>query len=159
MRFAIFIEPIALETFSGNHNTKKGEFEGDLAPSNHVIWYGFATISLFWAKSPTRRACHYVITGQNIIKNTRNQQFSMSTCGLKKSSWENSIGAWRKVPGHFFCKKHDQWGAGMDSPFNNFLTLLGGILSYSKLLSVKHWNIYALDQKNPPSSVIGNLCS
>ena len=47
MRFTIFIDPIALETFSGNHNTKKGEFEGDLASSNHVIWYRFATISLF----------------------------------------------------------------------------------------------------------------
>ena len=47
MRFAIFIDRIALESFSGNHDTKKGEFEGDLAPSNHVIWYGFETINLF----------------------------------------------------------------------------------------------------------------
>ena len=86
MRFAIFIDPIALESFSGNHDTKKGEFEGGLAPSNHAIWYGFGGISLFRAKSPTRRACRYVITVQNIIKNTRNRQFSMSTCGFKKIS-------------------------------------------------------------------------
>ena len=47
MRFAIFIDPIALESFSGNHNTKKGEFEGDLASSNHVISCGFASIAWF----------------------------------------------------------------------------------------------------------------
>ena len=50
MRFAIFIDPIALESFPDNRNTKKGEigeFEDGLAPSNHVIWYGFAGISLF----------------------------------------------------------------------------------------------------------------
>ena len=47
MRFAIFIESIALETFSGNHNTEKGEFEDDLALSNHVISCGFASIAWF----------------------------------------------------------------------------------------------------------------
>ena len=30
MWFAIFIDPIVLETFSGNHNTKKGGFKDDL---------------------------------------------------------------------------------------------------------------------------------
>ena len=110
MRFAIFIDPIALESFSGNRDTKKGEFEGGLAPSNHAIWYGFPKISLFWAKSPTRRACHYVITGQNIIKNTRNQQFSMSTCGLKKVHEKIPSELGEKCMGFFFAKKNPSRG-------------------------------------------------
>ena len=143
MWLAIFIDPIVLETFSGNHNTKKGEFKDDLVLYNSVISYGFAKNCSFWGKSPTWRTCQCRITSPNIIKNTRNRQFSMSTCGLKKSSWENSIGVWRKLHSLFFREKKGKLGAGMDSPFKGIVYRIYEYLLF-RILNNK-WS-YLLDK-------------
>ena len=74
------------------------------------IWENFSFWLKIWGTSPSCKACRYHITELNFIKNTRNRQISMSTCGLKKISWENSIGAWRKVPMFFFWKKNHSAG-------------------------------------------------
>ena len=70
--------------FEWSHSEKCG-LKDDLLSPNGTIWYGFAINVSFWDFLKLSPQLEGHASKSNTIKNTRNRQFSMSTCDFKKS--------------------------------------------------------------------------